>query len=40
MWVMSAGRDLAVAVAHVRCTSDSAQICYVQQSAALCPKRL
>jgi hypothetical protein len=31
---MSAGRDPAVAAAHVRSTSDSDQIGYVQQSAA------
>jgi hypothetical protein len=31
---MSAGCDPAVATAHVRCTADSDQISYVQQSAA------
>jgi hypothetical protein len=32
--VMSAGRDPAVAAAHVRSTSNNDQIGYVQQSAA------
>jgi hypothetical protein len=37
--IMSAGRDPAVAAAHVRSTSDSDEIGYVQQSAASCYKR-